>query len=120
MQSSSPGRDLEVLRAIYLPYGERWAHTMAVPREQLYNGLWPLPIVSRNSIAIVYGTSSFGQGPRKRSRLLLLDRSTGEQQDEIDLPQDMSAASSIELAALGSALLVVSEQGKLQLYGRFQ
>lgn len=120
VQSASPGGDLEVLRAIHPPYGERWKHTLAVEREHLRNSLWPLPVVSRDTVALVYGTNTSRRGLERSTHLLLLDRSTGERQDDIDLPRDLTQPATIELAALGSALLVVSEEGRLQLYGSFR
>ena len=105
---SPEGAERTRIRAIHLPFGERWVHQLSEPMSDV----WPLPALSRNTVALCYNGFQHDR-PRlqPRASLLLLDRQTGVRQDLSNLPVEMGDAKDLDLRALGDALLIRGRKG---------
>ena len=114
LSPTSGGRET-LIRAIHLPFGERWTHRLPLSPEEFYNTPMPLPALSNTTVALAYTEaprSEMRSRAQARTTLLLLDRKSGFRRDSRLLDDDLGQAQGLALAALGSALLV---QGRDQL-----
>jgi hypothetical protein len=104
------------MRAIHLPYGERWVHRLGVAEKQFYNhGPMPLPELSASTLALVYTAA-----PRARTAntvptttLLYFDRDSGLLRSFKNLDAKLGAADGMQLTSLGNTLWVVGREGML-------
>ena len=101
------------LRAIHLPYGERWSFGFPPSPTSVYNDLVPLPAVSESTVAIAYmqGRSDEASAEVQQTRLLLLDRDSGTQRDHRDIDPRQGRARHLELIGVGDALLISGRAG---------
>jgi outer membrane protein assembly factor BamB len=95
-----------LVRAIHLPFGERWVHRLPVPREELYNAAMPLPALSQSTVALCYGEPAEGRGAARRTVLLFLDKSSGALREGRILPDELGRAEALELRGAGSSLWI--------------
>ncbi|MCE9595282.1 MAG: PQQ-like beta-propeller repeat protein, partial [Planctomycetes bacterium] len=113
VRGEAPGVREAVLRAIHLPYGERWSTRLSVPIEAFYNGAMPRPVVSQSTVALVYGehTRTRDGEATDRTSLVLFDRASGQRRDLRTLDRALGRSDSLELGGLGSALFVAGSGG---------
>jgi hypothetical protein len=104
--ASASGSSETLLRAIHLPFGERWVHRLPVSREELYNAAMPLPALSQSTVALCYGEPAEGRGAARRTALLFLDKSSGALREGRILPDEMGRAEALELRGAGSSLWI--------------
>jgi hypothetical protein len=116
VRSPAPDAKSTYLRMIHLPYGERWAHVLPVPTEDLYNGLMPLPALSDSTVVFAY--TEWRDRRRNRSRptkltsLVFVDKKTGLARDTRILSDDLGGQDRIEFMAVGPTLVM---RGRSQL-----
>lgn len=91
------------IRAVHLPYGERWVHRLQT--QELYNEIMPLPALSEDTVALVYAETSSDRS--SRTRMILLDRASGAKRDDRILDPDLGRARELTLIGLDGALLLV-------------
>ncbi len=96
------------IRAIHLPYGERWAHRELVQGlSQFSNPLHvPLPALSRTTVALAFTEPTERSSKDGATHLLFLDRSSGVRREVRVLGPDLGEAKEITLNALGDALFL--------------
>lgn len=113
VRSEATGVRETMLRAIHLPYGERWATRLSVPVDALYNGAMPRPVVSQSTVALVYGEWTRNRdGERdRRTSLALFDRASGQRRDLRTLDPSLGGSEYLEILGLGSALFVAGSGG---------
>jgi outer membrane protein assembly factor BamB len=104
--ASASGGSETLVRAIHLPFGERWVHRLPVPREELYNAAMPLPALSQSTVALCYGEPAEGRGAARRTALLFLDKSDGALREGRILPEELGRAEALELRGAGSSLWI--------------
>jgi outer membrane protein assembly factor BamB len=106
LQSRPRESDREtIVRAIQLPYGEKWTHRLQVAPDELYNAL-PQPALSRSTVALAWTEPQRDRSIRPKTSLLLLDRHNGTQLDSRVLGPALGNADDLEFATLGSALVI--------------
>jgi len=116
VRSSAPGGEETLLRAIHLPYGERWVHRLGVAAAQLYNhGPMPLPELSASTLALVYtaGPRTRGANTGATTTLLYFDRESGLLRGQKNLDTRLGAADGMQLTSLGNTLWIVGHEGML-------
>jgi outer membrane protein assembly factor BamB len=116
VRSTAPGGDETLLRAIHLPYGERWVHRLGVAPVQLYNyGPMPLPELSSSTLALVYTAAQRGKPANQgmTSTLLCFDRESGLLRGQKGLDPRLGAADAMQLTSLGGTLWIVGHEGML-------
>ena len=109
VRSPSPDGQRTLLRAVHLPQGELWAHTLPIAENDLYLvPLDPPPFaVSRTTVAMVFNEWPSSHSKAGPTRLLFVDRATGMRRDQRDLDPDRQPRSDdVEPIALGGALLL--------------
>lgn len=113
VRGEAPGVRETLLRAIHLPYGERWSTRLSVPVDALYNGSMPRPVVSQSTVAVVYGeyTRNLDGERDRRTSLALFDRASGQRRDLRTLERGLGSSDMISMLGLGSALFVASGGG---------
>jgi hypothetical protein len=96
------------VRAVELPYGERWAYRLPVTEGDQFTLMRNAPAVSGALVALVFAQDPRTRQPRNapRTRLILLDRTSGLPRDSRDLDEELGSVSDLELAMLGGALLI--------------
>ena len=96
------------IRAIHLPYGERWAHRVLVPKlgESTNSMQMPYPALSRTTVALAFTEPTEGPGKRGTTQLLFLDRSSGVRREARVLAPELGEARELELTAAGDALFL--------------
>ncbi len=106
--SPVPGGRESLIRAVHLPYGERWVHRLPVPADEVFNTPLPLPAQSATTVALCYTEVERSRPAQAepRTTLLLLERATGLKRGEIILNQSLGRSDALELRGLGSALVV--------------
>jgi hypothetical protein len=115
LRSPVPGGRETLIRAIHLPYGERWTWRMPVAEESLYNNRMPLPALSRTCVALVYTETSRGRGRNPAgdpTTLVVLDRSSGQKRDTFTLNGKLGRQDRVELEAFGDALFIAAQNGR--------
>lgn len=118
VQSSSQSGEYVELRAIRLPYGERWTHTLDVTFDDIYIDAWPQPAVSTDIVTLAYSAAS--KSRTNQPNLLFLDRHTGKFLDRFLLPSEMGGAGQVELATIGDALILGSSRADLHVLGKYR
>ena len=96
------------VRALQLPYGEKWSHRLPVPPDELQYPL-PLPALSRSTVVLAWTEPTRDRSIRPRTSLLLLDRHNGTEILSRELDSGLGSSDHIEFATLGSALVIRGE-----------
>jgi hypothetical protein len=98
------------IRAIHLPYGNRWTWSLPVLGQELYDGIaLPMPAVSSECVAIAYRTRGAGPTPMDETSIVFVDRSSGKLRDTLQLGvREPGSVREIELRGLGDALFVLA------------
>lgn len=101
-----------LLRALHLPYGERWQQHVAIAPLKLYEDLPPLPAQTATSLVLAYSDSERAARGAEGGRvnLQIFDRASGVPRDLRPL-DDLGRAQDLELVPFGPTLLVVGSQG---------
>lgn len=98
-----------VVRALHLPFGERWAVRLDIPPSQLNSsGPMPAPIVADGTVAIAYThlpRSRTARAPANAD-LVLVERDTGVVRERSALPSELGPADKLEFALLGDTLWI--------------
>ncbi|MBK8180718.1 MAG: PQQ-binding-like beta-propeller repeat protein [Planctomycetes bacterium] len=118
VRRAAPGGKETLVRAIHLPYGQRWAYRLPIPGGALYPGSFPLPAVTSRLVLLVYTDDPEVQGGRGQpsTQMVALDRESGSHR-ELRLLVDMGRSESIELATLENLLIVCGKGLVLALSG---
>jgi len=98
-----------LLRALHLPYGERWSAELEVPPTQLQSsGPMPPPVVSDRSVTVFYTPANRAKATRgvTSTIMVVLDRDTGAVQERSGLPMELGSADKLECASLGGTLWI--------------
>lgn len=100
------------IRAIHLPYGERWAHRVLVPGLSEENNPVPMPrpALSRTTAAFAYTEPSQRSARRGTTHLVFLDRSSGVRREVRVLAPELGEADEITLSAAGDALFLAGRR----------
>ncbi len=96
-----------LVRALHLPFGERWSVQLDIAPSQLNtSGPMPAPIVADNAVAIAYTYTPRTKGQRTApsANLVLVDRESGAVRERSALPPELGPADKLEFAALGGVL----------------
>jgi hypothetical protein len=100
-----------VLRAVHLPYGERWQQRVPIKPGQLYDDLPPLPAQTRTGLVLAYADplrSSQASGGG-HVNLQVFDRASGVPR-EMRPVDDVGRAQNLELVPFGPSLFVCGSQ----------
>ncbi|MCB9905832.1 MAG: PQQ-binding-like beta-propeller repeat protein [Planctomycetes bacterium] len=108
--SPAPG-DL-FLHAVHLPFGhERWASRLQLSDEGLYNGMVPVPVLSKDTVAAIVVVRKDGRGADWQSMLYLFGRDDGTPRGNQILGPFDRAGGALGLYGLGDALVVIGDGG---------
>ncbi|HVS17856.1 MAG TPA: PQQ-binding-like beta-propeller repeat protein, partial [Planctomycetota bacterium] len=110
MGASQAGREC-VLRAVHLPYGERWQQRVAVKPGQLYDDLPPLPAQTRTGLVLAFADTSSASSAAggRHVNLQIFDRANGVPRDMRPI-SDVGRAQSLELVPFGPSLFVCGSE----------
>lgn len=109
LRSASDDETTTRLRAVHLPHGERWAHSLPVADSDLYSRM-TTPALSDSTIVIAYNEWPRDAAKPGVTRLRFIDRATGSVKDARDLPPEVfQRADSMRLVTLGPALILVGQ-----------
>lgn len=93
------------IRAIHLPYGQRWEFELPLSADDPYTLSMPLPAMSDTTVAFSWRVKQLNS--QFQNKLLFLDRASGLRRDERTLARAFdSHREQIELVPLGKALIV--------------
>jgi hypothetical protein len=108
IRSPAPGGRETLVRAIHLPYGQRWVYRLPLSEQDLYAQMLPLPALSQSTVALCYTEDTRGRGNRSDplTHLVLLDRNSGLVRESQVLEPAIGKAENVQLATLGRALFV--------------
>lgn len=107
LRSPAPGGRETLVRAVHLPYGQRWAWRLPVPTEDLISQMLPLPAVTQSLVALAYTEEVRARGRRQsKTHLILIERDSGTLREARMLPEDLGRAEALELATLGKLLIL--------------
>jgi outer membrane protein assembly factor BamB/tetratricopeptide (TPR) repeat protein len=108
LRSPAPGGRETLVRAIHLPFGQRWVHRLPLAEQDILSQLMPLPALSETTVAIVYTEESRTRPGRTENltQLVLLDKSSGLPRGSQVLETALGPAQTISLHMLGNALLI--------------
>ncbi len=95
-----------IVRAIHLPFGEKWRHRLPVAPSEIYDAL-PLPVSSESTTVLAWTEPTRDLSVRPMTQLLLLDREFGTLQDTRNLTPDLGPAGHITFAFLGRSLAIL-------------
>ncbi|HUR29201.1 MAG TPA: PQQ-binding-like beta-propeller repeat protein, partial [Planctomycetota bacterium] len=116
--STTDGKDETLLRSIHLPYGRRWSHRLPLSANDPYARSLPLPAISSHLVAFAYMEAPRGGSTRNsRTRLIVLQRESGDPGPTTDLPQEMGRSETMELATFGNLLIVCGKDRTMILAG---
>jgi len=104
---SAPGGRESLIRSLHLPYGERWARSLPLPPDEVYDSPPPLPAQTATSVVLAFSDPDRARATRGASRtsLQVFDRASGVPRD-LRVLDDLGRADSLELVPFGPALLV--------------
>ena len=102
----TPGSVGTPVAAVHLGSGRRWIQRLPVQPEELYEGAWPAPAVSRDLAIVPYVTRDPGTRNRRAVHLVLLDLSSGARRDARVLPSAYARVEDVGLLVLGDSLWV--------------
>jgi hypothetical protein len=105
-----------LLRALHLPYGERWQQHVAIAPLKLYEDLPPLPAQTSSSLVLAFSDSERAARGAEGGRvnLQIFDRASGVPRDLRPL-DDLGRAQDLELVPFGPTLLVLGSQALVVL-----
>jgi outer membrane protein assembly factor BamB len=105
-----------LLRALHLPYGERWQQHVGIAPGELYDDLPPLPAQTRSSLVMAFADGQRAANARGGGRvnLQIFDRASGVPRDLRPL-DDLGRAQNLELVPFGPSLVVVGAQAMVIL-----
>ncbi len=107
LTSSSRDESRTLIRAVHLPHGERWVHTLPVSKADIYNRITP-PALSDTTVALAYNEWPRDNTQAGVTRLRFIDRASGIVRDARDLSRtSFPRADGLRLVTLGSALILV-------------
>ena len=107
LRSASRDDTKTQLRAIHLPHGERWVHSIPIPEPDLYSRM-PGPTLSDSTVVLAFNEWPRNAAQPDVTRLRFIDRATGTVKDARDLvPENFPRADELDLVPLGSALILV-------------
>lgn len=92
--------------AIHLPSGRRWTQRLPVQAEELYEGIWPAPVVAKNLCILPYVTRDTTTRNRRAVHLVLLDLSNGARRDARVLHGAFTRVEDLTLLSVGDALWI--------------
>jgi outer membrane protein assembly factor BamB len=98
-----------LVRALHLPFGERWSVQLDIAPSQLNTGgPMPAPVVTSNAVAITYTYTPRTKGQRTapNANLVLVNRESGAVLERSALPPELGPADKLEFAALGGVLWI--------------
>lgn len=100
-----------LLRALHLPYGERWQQHVAIAPLKLYEDLPPLPAQTATSLVLAFSDSERAArgADGGRVNLQIFERASGVPRDLRPL-DDLGRAQDLELVPFGPSLLVLGAQ----------
>jgi len=109
LRSSSQDETRTRVRAIHLPHGKRWVHTLPIAEEDMHNRMTS-PALSDTTVAIAYKEWPHDTAKAGVTRLRFIDRASGMTKDARDLspvafPQDHD----LKLVTLGPALILIGQ-----------
>ena len=106
VRSASPNDLATRIRAVHLPHGERWVHSLPVSEDDLYSRM-TLPALSDSTLALVYNEWPGNQSQPGVTRLRLIDRASGLIKETRDLPRNaFPRANQMRFTTLGRALII--------------
>ncbi len=108
--STAPRSENSLLRAIHLPYGQRWAREVPFDVDQY--AIPTMPAISETTVALTWRKIAKKEEriPQAMTDLLLLDRATGSQRDTQDLPMGVDQEDGVHLVAFGDALFICGDR----------
>ncbi len=122
VRSEVPGAKETSIRAIHLPYGERWSYRLPVPIESFYTGPMPKPAMSQSTVAVAYTRYDRSQSGKQArvTELVFLDRTNGAKRDLRTLDIRLGSSDGLELGAAGDALFLCcgGANGLLEILAR--
>lgn len=98
-----------LLRALHLPYGERWQQRVAIEPGQLYDDLPPLPAQTRNGLVLAYAAPRAGAQGAGHVNLQVFDRASGVPRETRPV-DDVGRADNLDLVPFGASLFVCGSQ----------
>jgi hypothetical protein len=104
------GEEATRLRQVHLAYGEGWSHVLGLAREFIPAGMLPLPAVSEATVAFCFTEYKVNNQSRPETRLLFLDRRTGQTRDKRTLMEDLGQHDDVELRPAGDVLIVSGDK----------
>jgi len=107
LRSEDRARRETLLRAIHLPFGERWTYRLAVDPDEIGDHPMPRPAMSRTTVAFAYTEPPRARGAAPATSLLFVNRNNGTPQDARLLDAALGKADDIELATFGSGLAIL-------------
>jgi hypothetical protein len=119
LRSPAPGGKETLIRAIHLPYGQRWVWKLPLAQDDLYSQALPLPAVSSHLVALAYTEEMRPTSGRNESKthLVLIERDSGTARERRTLPAAMGRSEALELATLGNLLIVRGQARTMVLVG---
>ncbi len=119
LRSPAPGGKETLVRAIHLPYGQRWAYRLQISQADLYVQSLPLPAISSKLVVLVYTEAQRSNSPRSQSitRLVPIDRESGGPSGNSINLQEMGPSDAVELATFGNLLFVRGKNRTMVLAG---
>ena len=100
-----------LLRAVHLPYGERWQQRVAIAPGELYDDLPPLPAQTRSGLVMAFADTAHRSTSASGGHvnLQIFDRASGVPRDFRPL-DDVGRAQNLELVPFGPSLFVCGSQ----------
>jgi len=119
LRSAAPGGKETLVRAVHLPYGQRWVWKLPLAQDDLYSQALPLPAVSAHLVALAYTEEMRPSSGRSQSKthLVLIERDSGSARERRILPAEMGRSEALELATLGNLLIVRGQSRTMILTG---
>ena len=114
LRSEERGGRGTLLRAVQLPFGERWTYRLSIDPDELYH-VMPLPALSRTTVAFAYTDARRSVRAKPKTSLLLVNRNNGTPQDVRLLDSALGKADELEFAMFGRALAILGSDQLLFL-----
>lgn len=94
------------VRAIHLPHGERWVHSLPVAETDLYSRM-TLPALSDSTVVLAYNEWPGNKTSPGVTIMTFIDRASGLSREVRDLPNAFPRANQMQFVTLGDALILV-------------
>lgn len=109
LRSPSQDETRTRVRAIHLPHGKRWVHTLPIAEADMHNRM-PSPALSDTTVALAYKEWPQDSAKAGVTRLRFIDRASGMTKDARDLPLDaFPQGHELILVTLGPALILIGQ-----------